>query len=102
MEAFNRKMDYEEGKKFLLDNYSKPINTSTDLGQSLYKYMQRLISRYIGTRPINEGKILIHGHTHNENKVYKNMINVSVEAWEYKPASEEEIVKLIKEINSHE
>lgn len=40
---------------------------------------------------INRNKIFICGHVHNLFKTEKNVINVSVEIWEYTPVSLEEI-----------
>lgn len=69
------------------------------LGEKAFKQFQRASKRLIGTRLINEGKILIHGHTHSYDKVRDNMINISAEAWNYLPASEDDIKALIDEIN---
>ena len=94
------KWDYPIMKKFILDNYKIPFNPNTETGKRAFKLMKRFIMALIGTRPINKGKILIHGHTHNKIKRQHNMINMSVEAWDYFPASEEEIVSLVREIKS--
>lgn len=93
-------LDYQEGRDWLAKHYRYPINTTVDGSKEHVIKMQRLISRYIGTRLVNEGKILLHGHTHNKAKRFANMINLSVEAWDYKPASEEEIIHLINDYKS--
>lgn len=90
-------LDYDGQKEWLLKFIKYPIYTQQEGGNEYVQKMQRLISRYIGTRMVNDGKILIHGHTHSFAKRRFNMINVSVEAWNYHPASEAEIVKLIEE-----
>ena len=59
-----------------------------------------MVSKYIGTRLLNEGKILLHGHTHFNRKRFANMINCSVEAWDFIPASEAQIIELIEEYES--
>lgn len=42
--------------------------------------------------PPNQGKLLLHGHTHSLNKVTcKNSIHIGVESWNYYPVSLEEI-----------
>lgn len=96
-------LNYEDSKQWLIDNLKYPINTSLDESKDYIIKIQRLISRHIGTRLINEGKILLHGHSHSDQKRFANMINLSVEAWNYFPASKEEIESLIsdyrKEIN---
>lgn len=88
-------LDYQQCREWLAKHIRFPINTTLDESKDHVIKMQRLISRYIGSRLVNEGKILLHGHTHNPAKRFANMINISVEAWDYKPASEAEILALI-------
>ena len=46
--------------------------------------------------PIECGVTLIHGHTHEKNKITnKNHIHVGVDAWEYAPAPYDEVAKLL-------
>jgi calcineurin-like phosphoesterase family protein len=90
--------DYTASKKWLKDNYIKPINLNEENGKEIFNFMKRVVSTHIGTRHVNEGLILIHGHTHSTKKRFANMINVSTEAWDYYPASREEIEYLVNEI----
>lgn len=53
--------------------------------------------RYPQYRPADEGKWLLHGHVHQHWKVNGRQINVGVDVWDYRPVSEQEIVKLINE-----
>ena len=55
--------------------------------------------KYVDKRPIPNGKWLLHGHTHSPIKIdpIKKCVNLSVEAWNYRPASLDEILQLIKE-----
>ena len=58
--------------------------------------------RYEDLRPFDDGAILLHGHTHSPQKVSRSprgslQISVGVDSWDYRPASEHEIVQLIKE-----
>jgi len=58
--------------------------------------------RYDRLRPIDDGRVLLHGHTHSKEKVSRSaegtlQINIGVDAWDYFPASEVEILQLIKE-----
>jgi len=46
--------------------------------------------------PIDDGKILLHGHTHQKDKIRKNMIHVGVESWGFKPVSEHQIIELMR------
>ena len=43
-------------------------------------------------------KTFICGHVHDMFKIHKNVINVGVDVWDFKPASEEEIIKITKEV----
>jgi len=52
--------------------------------------------RYMDRRPPDTGGWLIHGHTHNRWKLFKKQINVSVENWDYKPVSIDELAKIIQ------
>lgn len=59
------------------------------------------VDRYAGHRPVDDGTILIHGHTHSHEKVsYSDkgtlMIHVGVDSWNYRPVSEGEIIDLIE------
>ena len=65
--------------------------------KALYGKIKRVISRFIGSKLVNKGQVLIHGHTHSNVKRRFNMINMSVEAWNYEPASFDDIYELIKE-----
>jgi calcineurin-like phosphoesterase family protein len=90
-------LDYQTGRDWLARFVRYPINTSLPESKDYIIKVQRMISRYIGSRPVNEGKVLLHGHTHSPQKRFANMINLSLEAWNYRPASEAEISQLIKE-----
>lgn len=90
-------LNYDEGKEWLKTNLRKPVNSQKDGAKEYIQFLQRMISRYIGTRLTNEGKILVHGHTHNVRKRFANMINVSVEAWNFIPPNENQILELILE-----
>ncbi len=51
--------------------------------------------RYTELRPRDEGMWLIHGHVHSMWKVRGRMINVGVEAWDFTPVSEDQILEII-------
>lgn len=57
--------------------------------------------RYTELRPVNEGRVLIHGHTHSNSIVsHENgtlQISVGVDAHSYFPVSEESILQIIKD-----
>jgi len=52
--------------------------------------------RYSEHRPVDEGEWLLHGHTHQkERRSGPRQIHVGVDAWDFAPASEEEIMELM-------
>lgn len=51
--------------------------------------------RYTEWRPIDDGQLLIHGHTHSQERIRGNQIHVGVDAWDFAPVSAEEIVELV-------
>lgn len=58
--------------------------------------------RYEDFRLPDEGKVLIHGHTHRDSKVSRSkngtlQIHVGADAWGYRPVSEEEVLNLIRQ-----
>lgn len=53
------------------------------------------VERYTELRPRDEGLWLIHGHVHSTWKVRDRMINVGVEAWDFTPVSEDQILEII-------
>ena len=58
--------------------------------------------RFSALRPPDNGRILLHGHTHSKEKISRSakgtlQIHVGVDAWNFFPASEHSIIKLIKE-----
>lgn len=62
------------------------------------------VDRFEEMRPKDSGhaRVLLHGHTHSKNKISRSragtlQIHVGIDAWDYYPASEEEIIQLIKE-----
>jgi calcineurin-like phosphoesterase family protein len=53
--------------------------------------------KHFGSRPIDKGRWLIHGHVHNRWKVLEKQINVSVEPWNFEPVSIETLAAIIHE-----
>lgn len=58
--------------------------------------------KYHERRPIDEGKFLIHGHTHDVGQTKNRMIHVGVDAWDYKPVNVQKIANMIQEIKRNE
>lgn len=54
--------------------------------------------RFDAFRPVDRGNWLLHGHTHSTRRHYGDrMAHVGCDAWEYRPASLDEIMQVIKE-----
>lgn len=83
--SVHRHLDMEiAGELVLLHHF--PYRNDSDPAQKHY-----------GSRPVDRGRWLIHGHVHNRWKVLKKQINVSVEAWNFEPVSLEAIVAIIQD-----
>jgi calcineurin-like phosphoesterase family protein len=53
--------------------------------------------KFSGLRPDDDGMILLHGHTHESEQISgPHQIHVGVDAWDYQPASEDEIIALME------
>lgn len=52
--------------------------------------------RFLEYRPTDEGKVLIHGHTHSTKKIQaQRQVHVGVDAWAYQPVCEEALIPMI-------
>ncbi len=60
-----------------------------------YRNLKEPDQKYFAQRPVDRGGWLIHGHIHHKWKVNKKQINVSADAWNFKPVSLDEITELI-------
>ena len=49
----------------------------------------------------DDGKFLLHGHTHSKNKVFKKQIHVGVDAWDFKPIPLGTIADMIGKIKNN-
>lgn len=78
--------NYDEDKLDLLSNYFDEVLQQTDMKINKTEY-------HINHYPINYHplKMNIVGHIHGLWKVQRNMINVSCDAWHFKPISEQTI-----------
>lgn len=51
--------------------------------------------RFVDCRPADRGRWLLYGHVHERWLQRGRMINVGVDAWSYRPVSEEELSRLL-------
>ncbi|MGH9186526.1 MAG: metallophosphoesterase family protein [Acidimicrobiales bacterium] len=51
--------------------------------------------RFVDSRPVDRGQWLLHGHVHERWLQRGRMINVGVDAWDYRPVSGAELSQLI-------
>ena len=56
--------------------------------------------RYPEYRPINDGRILLHGHVHERWLVNGRQINVGVDVWDYEPVHEDQIMALMRTVEA--
>jgi calcineurin-like phosphoesterase family protein len=83
--SIHKHLDLEiAGENVLVHHF--PYRNEADPGQ-----------KFFGSRPVDKGGWLIHGHVHNRWKVARKQINVSVEIWDYAPVALETIAELIKQ-----
>jgi len=52
--------------------------------------------KYAMWRPQDDGHWLLCGHVHDKWKTMHKMINVGVDAWNFQPVSEVEIVRIVQ------
>jgi calcineurin-like phosphoesterase family protein len=52
--------------------------------------------RYVDHRPVDSGAWLLHGHVHERWRQRGRMVNVGVDAWDYRPVSEAQVDALIE------
>jgi calcineurin-like phosphoesterase family protein len=55
------------------------------------------VERFTAFRPTDRGDWLLHGHIHEKWRQRGRMINVGVDAWDYRPVSIEQITQLIED-----
>ena len=51
--------------------------------------------RFTSHRPKDDGRWLVHGHVHERWRQRGRMINVGVDAWDYRPVHEDEVAALL-------
>ena len=57
--------------------------------------------RYLEHRPVDDGATwLLHGHVHESWRVAERMINVGVDAWDFRPVGEQALINLIAQIEA--
>ena len=83
-ESIQKQMEMEIGADNVLLHHF-PYRNESDPAQKHY-----------GSRPVDRGRWLLHGHVHNRWKVSKRQINVSVEPWNFEPVNLETIRRLIQ------
>lgn len=74
----------------ILSHYPYAVPLSL-VGDPLY------VDKFASRRPKDKGNYLLHGHVHTAWKKRGRQVNVGVDRWNYAPASQDEIVALIKD-----
>ncbi len=62
-------------------------------------YYDKDDDRFPEHRPLDNGKVLLHGHVHERWLTNGKQINVGVDVWDYAPVSEQQIRNLLKDID---
>lgn len=52
--------------------------------------------RFERRRPVDDGRVLLHGHVHERWRVNGRMINVGVDVWDFTPVSEARVAQLVE------
>lgn len=69
--------------------------TTVDVDHFPYEGDSRHEERYVEWRPHDEGRVLLHGHVHSAWRTNGRMINVGVDAWDYRPVPEQRIIEML-------
>ena len=86
------------GRRVLISHYPYRLSKLKRLwlGFKLFVLREKLYdSKLMDKRPVDDGSILLHGHTHQQDKVRGNMIHIGLDSWDMFPVSEDSIQKLI-------
>lgn len=70
--------------------------TVVDLDHFPYEGDSGNEDRYIDRRPVDRGRVLLHGHVHSSWRTNGRMINVGVDVWDYRPVPEQRLVELLR------
>lgn len=93
-ETINRHL-YLNYKQWVILLCHFPYLAQEDIGYSEEDYKRRSVPKYDVYRPKDDGKWLLHGHTHGKWKVKGHMIDVGVDSWNYRPVSITQIEEII-------
>ena len=52
--------------------------------------------RFESHRPVDDGRLLLHGHVHTQWRVEGRQVNVGCDVWDYRPVSEDAIVAALR------
>ena len=71
--------------------------TVVDLDHFPYVGDSRDEERFHSWRPLDRGRVLLHGHVHSRWRTEGPMINVGVDVWDLAPVREAEVVALVRD-----
>jgi calcineurin-like phosphoesterase family protein len=58
------------------------------------------LDRYVAARPVDHGLWLLHGHVHERWRQRGRMLNVGVDAWDYRPVSAATLAEIVNQPGS--
>lgn len=94
--------DGKLGQLSLYKKYFAEVHEELDWNGLLMHHMpyhDEIDNRYPEYRPIDQGRILLHGHVHQRWSINERQINVGVDVWDYQPVSEGRIWELVNQID---
>jgi len=56
-------------------------------------------ARFESHRPVDDGRLLLHGHVHTRWRVDGRQVNVGCDVWDYRPVSEEALVATLADVS---
>jgi calcineurin-like phosphoesterase family protein len=57
--------------------------------------------RFESHRPVDDGRLLLHGHVHTRWRIEDHQVNVGCDVWDYRPVSEEAILRAVRADERH-
>ena len=69
--------------------------TAVDVDHFPYEGDSGDVDRHVEWRPVDHGRVLLHGHVHSTWRVRGRMINVGVDVWDHAPVAEDRLLPLV-------
>ncbi len=70
--------------------------TIVDVDHFPYRGDSGPTDRYLDWRPVDRGRVLLHGHVHSTWRTNGRMINVGIDVWDHAPIAEQQVIDLVR------